>query len=429
MAQVKLAHSEGSTAAISPALAQPITVAFIEAGTADGGSVSWLLSALKCLDRRRFEALIIFYYAAGGSTVEKLRALGVPMRFASTKPPDHLPAWLRRQPRAWLSRKFKSLFRLAYRLLVRDTSITLAVRKYLREGRAVAVVLNSDLHLQYCGAVAARLEKLPILCRKSGGIGDGLRIKRLLTRVVDVFVPISIATERDQLANPATKRSVLVYEGVDMSQYRGRRANPALRSTLGLPENKKIVTSIARLDVGKGQAELIEAAAKVVRDYDEVVFLIVGEETPSNGPITADLHSAVLRLGLKDHVVFAGARGDVPDILAITDVFVHCPTTWIEGLGICHLEAMASGKASVISRNGGLPEAAIEGVTAIVVTPADIDAMSRAILRFLMDSDLANRFGQAARARAEELFDIATNNTIYENLLEELASHRASRRI
>jgi glycosyltransferase involved in cell wall biosynthesis len=288
------------------------------------------------------------------------------------------------------------------------------------------VVLNSDLHFQYCGAVAARLEKLPILCRKSGGIEEGLRIKKLLTRFVDVFVPISKATEKDQLANPATKRSVLVYEGVDMPLYRGRRQNPTLRSTLGLPENKKIVTSIARLEAGKGQAELLEAAASVIQEFPEAMFLIVGEESPPNGSNTSDLYRSVLRLGLAKHVVFAGGRGDVPDLLAITDVFVHCPTTWIEGLGICQLEAMASGKPSVISRNGGLPETAIDGVTALVVPPGDIAAMSAAILRFLRNPELASQFGQAARARAEELFDIAANNTVYEDLLLELASSRNS---
>jgi glycosyltransferase involved in cell wall biosynthesis len=289
------------------------------------------------------------------------------------------------------------------------------------------VVLNSDLHFQYCGAVAARLEKLPILCRKSGGIEEGLRIKKLLTPFVDVFVPISRAAERDQLRSPATKRSVLVYEGVDISEYRGRprSSGSALRSTLGLPQNKRIVTSIARLEVGKGQAELIEAAVGVLRAFPDAMFLIVGEETPPNGPITSTLQRHVSRLGLTEHFVFAGARGDISDILAITDVFVHCPTTWIEGLGICHLEAMASGKPSVISKNGGLPEAAVDGVTAIVVAPADIAAMSGAILRLLMNPDLAERFGQAARARAEELFDIAANNTVYEDLLQELTGRRA----
>jgi len=401
---------------------RPSAVAFIEAGTADGGSMSWLFTALKYLDRRRFKPVIIFYYGAGGATVEKIRALGVPMHFASTKPPDYFPAWLRSRAGLWPLRKWMSLWRTAYRLLVRDISIIRATRKHLGESGAAAVVLNSDLHFQYCGAIAARLEKLPILCRKSGGIGEGWRIKKLLTPLVDVFVPISKAAEKDQLGNRATRRSVLVYEGVDLSEYRAGRQNAALRSTLGIPEGKKIITSMARFAEGKGQAELLEAAAKVIQEFPEAMFLIVGEETPPNGPVTSSLQSSVLRLGLREHVVFAGARGDVADILAISDVFVHCPTTWIEGLGICHLEAMASGKPSVISRNGGLPEAAIDGVTGVVVAPGDIAAMSAGILRFLMNPDLAEKFGQAARARAEELFDIAANNTVYEDLLQELAS-------
>lgn len=419
------AHSEGSLGTISPTATRPSTIAFIEAGTADGGSISWLLSALKYLDRRRFEPLIIFYNAARGATVEKIRALGVPIYFASTESPGYFPTWLRLLPRPWPLRKCVSLCRIAYRFLLRDVRITRAVRRHLRERRVAVVVLNSDLHFQYCGAVAARLEKLPILCRKSGGIEEGLRIKKLLTPFVDVFVAVSKVTEKDQLANLATKRSMLVYEGVDMSLYRGRRQNPTLRSTLGLPESKKIVTSIARLEAGKGQAELLEAAASVIQEFPEAMFLIAGEENPPNGSYTSDLYRRVLRLGLAKHVVFAGGRGDVPDLLAITDVFVHCPTTWIEGLGICQLEAMASGKPSVISRNGGLPETAIDGVTAVVVPPGDIPAMSAAILRFLRNPELASQFGQAARARAEELFDIAANNTVYENLLQELASRQA----
>jgi glycosyltransferase involved in cell wall biosynthesis len=400
---------------------EPSVVAFIEAGTADGGSTSWLLSALRCLDRQSFSPVVIFYYAAGGATVEKIRALGVPIYFASAHPPDYFPESLRHRGPA-LVRKFTSLLRVGYRHVVRDGSITRNVRKLLRQTKASAVVLNADLHLHYCGAIAAHYQHLPIMCRKSGGIGEGRRIKKYLTPWIDVFVPISRAAEQDQLSNKDTKRSVLVYEGVDVWEYNGQSRNPSLRQQLGIPANKKVVTSVARLEEGKGQQELLESAPKVIEQLKDVVFLIVGEETPPNGPITASLHATVERLGIKDHVIFTGARGDVADILAITDVFVHCPTTWIEGLGICHLEAMSSSKPSVISNNGGLPEAASDGVTGFVVPPGDTDRMAASILNLLTDEALAQRFGTAARARAEQLFDIVSNNTFYHKLLLELVS-------
>jgi glycosyltransferase involved in cell wall biosynthesis len=398
----------------------------VEAGTADGGSTSWLLSALKCLDRQSFSPVVVFYYQAGGATVEKIRALGVPMYFASTRPPDYFPKWLQHRGPA-LVRKFTSLLRVGYRYLVRDGSITWNVRKFLRETRASVVVLNADLHLHTCGAIAAHYTRLPILCRKSGGIGEGKRIKKYLTPWIDVFVPISKAAEEDQLSNKDTKRSVLVYEGVDVWEYNGQSRNPLLRQQLGLPPNKKVVTSVARLEMGKGQLELIEAAPKVIQKQPHTVFLIVGEETPQNGPVTAAMHAAVERLNLKDHVIFTGARGDVADILGITDVFVHCPTTWIEGLGICHLEAMSSSKPSVVSNNGGLPEAAADGVTGFVVPPGNTDRMAEAILTLLTDANLAHSFGSAARARAEKLFDIISNNTRYHELLLELVGSRPQR--
>jgi glycosyltransferase involved in cell wall biosynthesis len=427
MQPTELLRTDDSSALGSQHTAEPSVVAFIEAGTADGGSVSWLLSALKCLDRRRFSPVVIFYYAAGGATVEKIRALGVPLHFASSRPPDYSPKWLQRSIRPVFLRKLSSLCRLAYRHLVRDAAIIWNVRRLLRDTRTAVVVLNSDLHFQYCGAIAARFLKLPILCRKSGGIGEGRRIKKYLTPYIDVFVPISKAAERDQLENPSTRRSILVYEGVDVNEFNGRCQNPVLRHQLGIPESRKVVTSIARLEPGKGQLEMLEAAAKVIRKFPDVVFLIVGEETPRNGPLTASLRACVERLGLKEHVVFTGARGDISDILAITDVFVHCPTTWIEGLGICHLEAMSSGKPSVVSNNGGLPEAAADGVTAFVVPPGDIDRMAGAILSLLGDRDLAKRFGRSARVRAEQLFDIVSNNTVYHELLQELVGGRDGR--
>ena len=79
----------------------------------------------------------------------------------------------------------------------------------------------------------------------------------------------------------------------------------------------------------------------------------------------------------------------MPSVLAAFDIFVHCPTTFIEGLCIANVEAMASGKPTIVSENGGLPDAVVEGVTGFIVPPGDIDALAQAILRLLRDPELA----------------------------------------
>ena len=218
----------------------------------------------------------------------------------------------------------------------------------------------------------------------------------------------------------ATKRIVSIFEGVDLERFDPSSLHPELRKELGISKDKKIVACISRLIEGKGHRELVEAAASVVGNYEDVVFLIVGDGgNGMSGPFVKNLKSRIQNLGLAHHFIFAGWRTDVPEILSLVDLFVHCPTTWIEGLGIAHLEAMAMGKPTVVSHNGGLPDAAVDGVTGFVVPPGDVDSLSSAILKLLNDDELSLRLGRNARRRVEELFDMKKNTRKMEVLLQE----------
>ncbi|HVH07443.1 MAG TPA: glycosyltransferase, partial [Myxococcota bacterium] len=55
-------------------------------------------------------------------------------------------------------------------------------------------------------------------------------------------------------------------------------------------------------------------------------------------------------LGLTDRIFVAGRRGDVPRLLAAADVFVL--PSWIEGLSLAVVEALAAGVPAVLSRTG-----------------------------------------------------------------------------
>src|SRR5260370_425446 len=193
-----------------------------------------------------------------------------------------------------------------------------------------------------------------------------LRGKRALAR--HLFRQTPAATNRHQLKiAPATERMVTIFEGVDLKKFDPSSAHPELRTELGIPADRKVVGYISRLVEGKGHNQFVEAAVSIVRNYKDVVFLIVGnEEAGIDGPSMKSLKGKVQDLGLPDYFIFVRCPTDIPQILSILDVFVHCPTTWIEGLGIAHLEAMAMAKPTVVSRNAGLPPAAVHagsGVT------------------------------------------------------------------
>lgn len=69
-----------------------------------------------------------------------------------------------------------------------------------------------------------------------------------------------------------------------------------------------------------------------------------------------------------------------------------------EGFGLCAIEAMAGGCALVTTDNGGSDEYAVDGDTALVCEPNDVNALADRIERLLRDNELCE--GIATRGHA-----------------------------
>ena len=114
------------------------------------------------------------------------------------------------------------------------------------------------------------------------------------------------------------------------------------------------------------------------------------------------LKAELEHLGIAGRVHLLGDRIDVPDLLAGMDLFV-LPSRW-EGLSVSIMEAMAAGLAVVATDVGGTAELVVNGETGLLVPPADVQALARAVTQLLQDESGADRMGRLGRRRVLSKF-------------------------
>jgi len=174
----------------------------------------------------------------------------------------------------------------------------------------------------------------------------------------------------------------------------------ALRDSLGLEPEHKVVTTIGRLDPTKSHELFIDAAARICADRDGVRFLLVGE-----GSLRGSLERRVAALGLENEILLLGARTDVHALLGITDVCVRPGI--LEGFaGITVLEAQSLEVPVVAFATEDVKLAIEDGVTGVLVTPGAIHELAAAVAGLLDDPDRCSDIGRAGRSYVERHFAI-----------------------
>lgn len=114
-----------------------------------------------------------------------------------------------------------------------------------------------------------------------------------------------------------------------------------IRKELNL-EDKLVVGHIGRFQQQKNHKFLVEIFNEIQSIQKKSVLLLIGD-----GELKKDIQNKVEELGLRDKVIFAGVRSDVPDLLQIMDVLLF--PSFFEGLPGVVLEAQAAGLPCVIS--------------------------------------------------------------------------------
>lgn len=194
--------------------------------------------------------------------------------------------------------------------------------------------------------------------------------------------------------------------GVDLERFRPGEPDPALAEELGVDGEGVDLFYVGRLQWRKGVDHLLWAFADLcgrLGDGDPRVRLhFVGD-----GPRLGRLRRWSGELGVEDRVRLHGRRAyrEMPDVHRTADVLVapSIPTElWQEQFGFVAVEAMASGTALVVGESGSFPE--VVGDAGLLVQPADVVDLSRALERLVGDGELREELGRRGRERAEERF-------------------------
>jgi glycosyltransferase involved in cell wall biosynthesis len=196
-------------------------------------------------------------------------------------------------------------------------------------------------------------------------------------------------------------RIQVVYSGLDLFSNVEHVSGGLIRQRYGLHSGHLIIGVVANLFPRKGYEYLLEALADVRKIIPNVHCVIVGK---GDEGYRTQLMNLVHERDLHSVVTFAGFQPNVLEYLADFDVVV-LPSI-LEGFGIVLLESMAMGKPVIASRVGGIPEAVEDGVTGILVPPANSSKLADALVVLLENSALRQSMGEAGRKRVESFFSL-----------------------
>lgn len=161
-----------------------------------------------------------------------------------------------------------------------------------------------------------------------------------------------------------------------------KRSRQDVREEFNVKEGEKLVVSIGELDENKNHSTVIRALSKTGRK--DVKYVICGV-----GPKKDALLQQIEEFGLKDNVILAGYRTDIPEILNSADIFIF--PSFHEGMPVSALEAMACGLPLICSKIRGNVDIVVEDLNGYLFPPSDVDILAHKI-ELLLDDSIKRRF-------------------------------------
>ena len=155
--------------------------------------------------------------------------------------------------------------------------------------------------------------------------------------------------------------------------------------------------SVARLSPEKGHLILLEGFAAIHAKHPQARLVFAGD-----GPMRSEVEAQIARLGLTDAVTITGwvnadrIRAELDACTALVQ------PSFIEGLPMVIMEAMARRRAVISTYVAGIPELVVPGETGWLVPAGDPEALANAMFEAVAtDKDILLQMGNVGHDRAK----------------------------
>jgi glycosyltransferase involved in cell wall biosynthesis len=240
-------------------------------------------------------------------------------------------------------------------------------------------------------------------------------LERYAASLSDALITVSELNRQEamniKLAPPEKFRTI--YSGIDLNRFKVDVDRIEQCRSLGLSPDLPIIGTIGRLTTQKAPLDFVAAAKTVLQQKPNVQFIMVGD-----GPLASEVQQAI---GAEQRIKVLGYRADIPEILAVLDVFV-LSSLW-EGLGRALTEAMIMSVPVAATAVDGVPELVSHEQTGLLSPPGQPAQLAENIIRLLDDPEEAQRMKERGRNRVVPTFGVERMieqiETLYERLLVE----------
>jgi glycosyltransferase involved in cell wall biosynthesis len=232
--------------------------------------------------------------------------------------------------------------------------------------------------------------------------------RRVLRHAGAVISPSQELTNATVSAGFDPALTSTIPNGVDAARFSPRADGSAVRRQHGIGPDEVVVFCPRRLEKKNGVIHWLRALPEVlarVSGSQRVRFLLVGDYAwQDEYSDQENLVREMGALGLGEGLIWVKRvpNAEMPSYFAASDLVVL--PSLMEATSIAGLEAMASGKAMVATRVGGIPEIVHDGVTGVLVEPASPPQLAAAMADLILDGERRRGYGAQARRLVEDRF-------------------------